>query len=266
MYLLQHPIRKREQPYNERSGARPIEMRIKPQAGFIEMDVGLNPSVNFNKYQGLVWGEALRKAQTTGHPTFGAAAGFAANNAPKGRGRGADAASSESIDANLSRFNDALNRNIVHHKQTLGGQIIHDDEGSPNYMLGAFRGSELHLTRLDGVVQMRPQFHHVDAVTHQETAARRSEAAEERKPAQALALAQTYKDNRDVVNLEELRAKNLLHLAQEEKWTHFNYFDEDVRLPDRLFFVALTDCARNPNPTRPTMSDCSSRKPRMPLV
>lgn len=209
-----------------------MEMRIKPQAGFIELDIGMNTSANFNKFQGLVWGEAMRKSQAAGTSTFGAAAGFAANHAPKGRGRGgADAAPGESIDSNLARFNDSVNRNIVHHKQTLGGQIVQDEHGNPNYMLGAFKGNELHLTRLDGLVQMRPQFHHVDAVTHQETAARRSEAAEERKPAQALALAQTYKDNRDVPHLEELRAKNLLALAQEEKWTNFLYYDEDVRKP-----------------------------------
>lgn len=228
MYLLQYPIRARHQPYNERNGARPMEMRMKPQAGFIEMDIQMNSSANFNKYQGLVWGDAMRKSQAAGSATFGAAAGFAATGAAKGRGRGAGDANGEDIESNLYRFNDAVNRNVVHQKQTLGGQIIHDETGNPNYMLGAFRGNELHLTRLDGLVQMRPQFHHVDAVTHQETAARRSEAAEDRKPAQALALAQTYKDNRNIEDLEELRAKNLLLLAQEEKWTRFNYFDEDV--------------------------------------
>ncbi|KAG9723247.1 hypothetical protein KCU73_g13755, partial [Aureobasidium melanogenum] len=85
---------------------------------------------------------------------------------------------------------------------------------------------------------MRPQFHHVDAITHAETAARRTEAAEgsgsgpsgaaaQAKQPQALALAQTYKDNRDVENLEALRAKNLLLIAAEEKWTRLEYFDED---------------------------------------
>lgn len=111
---------------------------------------------------------------------------------------------------------------------------------------------ELHLTRVDGVVQMRPQFHHVDAITHAETAARRTEAAEGNGPSgpgaaaaaakqpQALALAQTYKDNRDVENLEALRAKNLLLIAAEEKWTRLEYFDEDEEASyetyhDRLF-------------------------------
>lgn len=205
-------------------------MRIKPQAGFIEMDIAMNTSANFNKFQGLVWGDAMRKSQAAGNSTFGAAAGFAPTGGPKGRARATDSASGESIDSNLARFNEALNRNVVHHKQTLGGQIIQDEAENPNYMFGVFRGNQLHLTKLDGVVQMRPQFHHVDAVVHQETAARRSEAAEDRKPAQAMALAQTYKDNRDVDNLEELRAKNLLLLAQEENWTRLDYYDEDVSI------------------------------------
>lgn len=146
IYLLQYPIRNREQPYNERNGARPMEMRIKPEAGFVEMDIGMNTSANFNKYQGLVWGEAMRKAQTVGNSTFGAAAGFAPGTVPKGgRGtaqRGGDALPEQSIDANLARFSDAVNKNYVFQKQTLGGQIIQDETGNPNYMLGAFRGSE----------------------------------------------------------------------------------------------------------------------------
>ena len=250
-----------------------MEMRIKPQAGFIEMDIGMNTSTNFNKYQGLVWGEAMRKSQANGTSTFGAAAGFAPTGAaPEGRGRGGgaggDTATGESIDSNLARFNDAVNRNVVHNKQTLGGQIIQDEHGNPNYMLGAFRGNELHLTRLDGVVQMRPQFHHVDAITHQETAARRSEAADDRKPAQALALAQTYKDNRDIENLEELRAKNLLQLAQEEKWTTFNYFDEDVSTSatmQDLGNLRLTEI-RNLNHTKHTTKGCFSQRRRVLIV
>ena len=263
MYLLQYPIRRRDQPYNERNGARPMEMRIKPQAGFIEMDIGMNTSANFNKYQGLVWGEAMRKSQAAGNTTFGAAAGFAPTGPSKARGRGAaEVANGDSIDSNLTRFNDAVNRNLVHQKQTLGGQIVLDETGNPNYMLGAFRGSELHLTRLDGVVQMRPQFHHVDAVTHLETAARRSEAAEDRKPAQALALAQTYKDSRDVTDLEELRAKNLLALAQQEKWTTFNYYDEDVSALEALSYSILT-LPRNRNPMMRTTTGFSSQRQKM---
>ncbi|CAD0109542.1 unnamed protein product [Aureobasidium uvarum] len=239
IYLLQYPNRNRSQAYNDRNGARPTDFRLKPQAGFMEMDIGMNPSANFNKFQSLVWGEAIRKSKVNGgSATFGAAAGFAPTKGGKGRGKQENG--EMSVDQGLARFQDAVNRDAVFQKQTLGGQILQDEAGNPNYMLGAFRGDELHLTRVDGVVQMRPQFHHVDAITHAETAARRAEAAEGNpstsnpsntataaKQPQALALAQTYKDNRDVENLEALRAKNLLLIAAEEKWTRLEYFDED---------------------------------------
>ncbi|THV70841.1 hypothetical protein D6C77_06317 [Aureobasidium pullulans] len=251
IYLLQYPNRNRSQAYNDRNGARPVDFRLKPQAGFMEMDIGMNPSANFNKFQSLVWGEAIRKSKTNGgSATFGAAAGFAPTKGGKGRAK--QEGSEMSVDQGLARFQEAVNRDAVYQKQTLGGQILQDEAGNPNYMLGAFRGDELHLTRVDGVVQMRPQFHHVDAITHAETAARRTEAAEGNGPSgpgaaaaaakqpQALALAQTYKDNRDVENLEALRAKNLLLIAAEEKWTRLEYFDEDEEASyetyhDRLF-------------------------------
>ncbi|KAI5249307.1 hypothetical protein E4T43_00926 [Aureobasidium subglaciale] len=238
IYLLQYPNRNRSQAYNDRNGARPVDFRLKPQAGFMEMDIGMNPSANFNKFQSLVWGDAIRKSKVGGgSATFGAAAGFAPTKGGKGRGK--QEGGEMSVDQGLARFQEAINRDAVFQKQTLGGQILQDEAGNPNYMLGAFRGDELHLTKVDGVVQMRPQFHHVDAITHAETAARRTEAAEgtsgsgpgtttaAAKQPQALALAQTYKDNRDVENLEALRAKNLLLIAAEEKWTRLEYFDED---------------------------------------
>ncbi|KAI4727269.1 hypothetical protein E4T49_04958 [Aureobasidium sp. EXF-10728] len=248
IYLLQYPNRNRSQAYNDRNGARPVDFRLKPQAGFMEMDIGMNPSANFNKFQSLVWGEAMRKSKVNGgSATFGAAAGFAATKGGKGRGKQENG--EMSVDQGLARFQDAVNRDAVFQKQTLGGQILQDEAGNPNYMLGAFRGDELHLTRVDGVVQMRPQFHHVDAITHAETAARRTEASETTssstsaptatKQPQALALAQTYKDNRDVENLEALRAKNLLLIAAEEKWTRLEYFDEDEEASYAMYHSRL---------------------------
>lgn len=141
IYLLQYPNRNRSQAYNERNGARPVDFRLKPQAGFMEMDIGMNPSANFNKYQSLVWGEAMRKSKANGgSATFGAAAGFAPTKGGKGRGKQENG--EMSIDAGLSHFQNAINRDAVFQKQTLGGQILQDEAGNPNYMLGAFRGGK----------------------------------------------------------------------------------------------------------------------------
>ena len=74
IYLLQYPNRPRNRPYNNHYGATPHEMRIKPSSGFLEVDVKLNTQLNFNKYLGLKWGDAvatsheLHNASGT-HPT-----------------------------------------------------------------------------------------------------------------------------------------------------------------------------------------------------
>jgi len=144
IYLLQYPNRNRSQAYNDRNGARPTDFRLKPQAGFMEMDIGMNPSANFNKFQSLVWGEAIRKAKGNGGSgTFGAAAGFAPTKGGKGRGK--QEGGEMSVDQGLSRFQEAVNRDAVFQKQTLGGQILQDEAGNPNYMLGAFRGGKFCL-------------------------------------------------------------------------------------------------------------------------
>jgi len=76
---------------------------------------------------------------------------------------------------------------------------------------------------------MRPQFHHVDAITHVEKASRERETDETRPPQQARAVTQTYKDTRDAEDPRALREKSLLQMAQEEPWTKMTYLDEDVR-------------------------------------
>lgn len=47
--------------------------------------------------------------------------------------------------------------------QTLGGKIVTPSPGDPIYMLGTFQNSSLHLSRLDALVQVRPELHHLDA-------------------------------------------------------------------------------------------------------
>ena len=141
LYLLQYPIRNRAQPYNERNAAVPVEMRIKPRSGFLEMDVDMNTTHNFNKAQGLAWGKAMQKAQTAGMSSFGAAAGFGQGSIQRpSRGQRGGDPMDQYDQGDVERFDVALRRKQVFHKQTLGGQILKRDEGTPNYMLGAFRG------------------------------------------------------------------------------------------------------------------------------
>jgi DNA-directed RNA polymerase III subunit RPC5 len=147
IYLLQFPNRSREQPYNERTNAKPLELRVKPESGFMEMDISTTAYVNFDKTKGLKWGEALNTAKENGATAFGIASGFGKGTtsetgfpsrlrAPRGE---------RNIENQHAAFEEAELAGKVLNKQTLGGQIIKPEPGMPHYMLGAFRGSESSL-------------------------------------------------------------------------------------------------------------------------
>lgn len=144
LYLLQYPIRNRAQAYNERNSSRPIEMRLKKKSKFVEMDVEMSTDFNFNKAQGLTWGKAMQKAKTHGTKTFGAAAGFGQGGGAKSaRGqRGGDM--DEYAGGDIDKFDEARRKDGVFHKQTLGGHLLEREDGTPHYMLGAFRGSKAY--------------------------------------------------------------------------------------------------------------------------
>jgi DNA-directed RNA polymerase-3 subunit RPC5 len=143
IYLLQYPNRSREQPYNDRNNAQPLEVRIKPESGFIEMDIKTTVEVNYDKQKGAKWGQALETAKDNGAPAFGIASGFGKGTTletgfstrqrpPRGE---------RNVENRLAAFYEANEAGKVLNKQTLGGQIIKPEPGMPQYMLGAFRES-----------------------------------------------------------------------------------------------------------------------------
>jgi DNA-directed RNA polymerase-3 subunit RPC5 len=261
LYLLQFPTRDREGAYTHSKGNEPLGIRIKPNSHFLELDVPINQSFYYDHNKAKVWGSALNKAKTEGAAGFGLAAGFAQNaavrggapqnvelnrvksqsvapNSPAGSrpgsraGRQGSSASVQEVDPDKMRH------------QTLGGQIIPSQAttkpgqgGGPQYMIGAFRGSELHLTPLDGMVQMRPQFHHLDAQTQVDrNATRRTRAADEasgREPARVLEprLVQlTAKAAGDPESAGETTGENTkayLSAAEQEVWRKLRWTDED---------------------------------------
>lgn len=251
LYLLQYPIRDRELPYNSLTGNAPTEVRIKPSSGFLEIDVPINPSYYFNHNNARKWGSALSKAKVEGANGFGLSAGFAQNAAVRSQA----AAQTPAVSRAASSLNSGSRqgsrrpgyrddededeaRKMLH--QTLGGQIIRDTQATgraagPQYMIGAFRGSELHLTPLTGLVQMRPQFHHLDATTQVErNSVRRANHAENAagaarnlEPRLVQLTAKAAGDPESAEGAEGGNTKTYLAAAQEEGWEKLRYTDED---------------------------------------
>lgn len=148
VYLLQFPNRDRQQPYNSRTGAQPVEMRMKPRTNFMELDIATNVASNFDKSKGMLWGSAMKTANESGAAGFGMASGFGKGNRgnelfnPEKRGKKARDPGQAPVGKTRSeRFDVATEAGRVLNKQTLGGQIVLPAEGKPMYMLGTFRQS-----------------------------------------------------------------------------------------------------------------------------
>lgn len=214
LYLLQFPLRSREMPYNAESRNTPLELRLKPTTGFIEMDVPLNTQMYYDRAKADIWGEALAKSKSSGAKGHGIAVGFS---------QGTSRANSGLIKSGSGPGDDHLDH------QTLGGQLIHGEQGKPNYMIGTFLTDrrELHLTALDGVVQMRPQFHHLDAERQVERNRVRQARAVDAMPKEAQHVQMNFVD---ADQAEAVSTKDLLEQAQNEPWKRMQFYDEEVRL------------------------------------
>jgi len=88
---------------------------------------------------------------------------------------------------------------------------------------------EFHLSKLDGMVQLRPQFHHIDAMAEQEKSSSRAQRDSENPPpeSEARAVNMTVKAS-ESEELDMSQTAKILRARQEEKWTRLEYKDENV--------------------------------------
>ncbi|KAI4623729.1 hypothetical protein J4E80_003541 [Alternaria sp. BMP 0032] len=259
LYVLQYLNRPPDQPFTKATESQPSQLRLKKESGFIEVDVPVNIHRNYNRVAGVRWGEAMRKTKGFGQKAFGIASGFErtmprSTNRPGAAGEGAAPAApiatedDDNFEEYVTHFEDANEKGHVLNTQTFGGQIMHDDGKGTSYMLGTFRDNELHLTRCNGLVQLRTQFHQIDASAQLEAVQRRreKESQEGAKVAEPKAfLAQVKKTGGDTA--AEL-TQAFMKSTNQEQWLRLDYYDENDERAfdaynDRLF---LADVASAP--------------------
>jgi len=117
-------------------------MRIKPNAGMVELDVPMDVWHNYDKGKGVTWGEAMKKSNSSkGGGSHGLPGGFGIGGAqPGGRGRNRGIEDREADQQRvLDDYKGAVEREQVLVKQTLGGQSVLNEESTPQYMIGTFR-------------------------------------------------------------------------------------------------------------------------------
>lgn len=147
LILLQYPNRDRGQPYSDRIGLKPLELRIKPKCGLVEVDIPMVLHSNFNKEKGILYGQAMRNSRVLQEGgSYGLAGGFRSglsaarlrlSNQEENR-----TSEEPSLETLLENFEDANNKGHVMNKLTLDGRIIPWKDGDPIYYLGVFKGSE----------------------------------------------------------------------------------------------------------------------------
>jgi len=86
---------------------------------------------------------------------------------------------------------------------------------------------QLHLVPVDQVVQMRPQFHHIDAKMEQERSSRARDAAIGAPAAQARAIHMTVKSRVDGEDTTTDNMGERITAAQAEKWKTHKWVDEE---------------------------------------
>ena len=141
IFVLQFPNRERGKPYDAKSGCTPLELRVKPKAGVVELDLPLDVHRNFDRVKGAKWGEAMKQSNIAkGSGSHGLPGGFGIGGAPPvGRGRGrVEAEEVENQERLLENYDKAVEDGDILAKQTLGGQFIAKNSTSPIYMVGTF--------------------------------------------------------------------------------------------------------------------------------
>lgn len=260
-YLLQYPDRQSTQPYNQTNHQKPTELRYKPHTRVVEVDVPVNTRANYDERKGMKFGNALAKSRVVNDGgSLGLAGGFNAagvvgnvntkNNNNSNKDKDIIMAEGEGDGYGSG---DEMRTGAVLSKQTLGGRIVEPVDGDPIYMLGAFRESmfwffltggfcwirdvnrktdELHLSPVTGIVQLRSQLHHLDAVDElslrAKAASKGSRGGGDDDPtAEARAIDMKVVRPGEKSDTGGQSNNELLKKMQNEKWVKHGWVDEN---------------------------------------
>jgi hypothetical protein len=142
--VLRFPNRERINPYNNTQQQKPVQLRIKPKNGLVEVDIPLNVKQNFDQAKAIEYGQALRDSRVLQQGrSYGLPGGFGANPLPRPPRHAPQDPYRELPDEEelLGDFENAVADGHVITKITLGGRIQRPTDGEPLYFLGVFQDS-----------------------------------------------------------------------------------------------------------------------------
>lgn len=132
LLVLQHPNRTDDAPRPP-----PTELRVKANAGMVEVDMPLDNSAAYDREKGLKWGRTLHTSMAAKNGgSHGLAGGFGFGTVQRGAGGRKKA---EGEDDDVLDWTEAVRQDKVLRTQTLGGQ--YPDYKEVQHMVGVFQGS-----------------------------------------------------------------------------------------------------------------------------
>ncbi|KAJ4270177.1 hypothetical protein NW762_001853 [Fusarium torreyae] len=218
LLVLQHPNRTDDAPRPP-----PTELRVKAQAGMVEVDVPLDNTVAYDREKGLKWGKTLHTSMATKNGgSHGLAGGFGFGTV---QARGGRKKTETDEDENMD-WAEAVRQDKVLRTQTLGGQYPEYKE--VQHMVGVFQGKDLHLTPVSSLVHLRPQLHHIDATVQLDRqAAASKDSAPTTTGGTARAIHMTVKTTGDGDTVTTETMADRLRSVQTEHWRTMHYTDEN---------------------------------------
>ncbi|EXJ84357.1 hypothetical protein A1O3_05024 [Capronia epimyces CBS 606.96] len=228
LYVLQYPShRPYWRPYDAATSQTPTSLRLKPDSGFVEIDVPILTHEYYNEYAGERFGKAVAEGRTMqAGGSHGLAGGFSAG-------------STQSRFKDVPMHDQPASSAPYLTSQTLGGKMVAPSTRDPIYLVGCFKQNQIHLSHVDSVVQMRPQLHHIDA--EDEVSQKRLQSANaaglaKQKPGleaptpkvESKAIELKIRDNKDDAKDRGLNENaRLLRDIQVEEWQHHDWVNED---------------------------------------
>ena len=137
--VLKYPTRQPDELYCAAFGNKPLELRIKPKCGLVEVDVPIDVHHHFDREKGLKFGATLQKKILTGDSNsfYGVSSGLHPGASRKDDDE-SSALDGPVLDRLLDAFDEANEDGYVMNKITLGGRIEPFKDGDPIYMLATF--------------------------------------------------------------------------------------------------------------------------------
>jgi hypothetical protein len=140
-YVFQYLDRDVDLPYNESNNQRPVQLRMKPRTGLVEVEVPISTRSNYDVNKGLRFGEAIKKSRSARDGgAFGMSGGFTAGNGAAASG--ARVKTETNGDVEILDNKRVVDSNALIRTQALAGRIKPAEEGDPTYMLAAFKDSK----------------------------------------------------------------------------------------------------------------------------